>query len=274
VIEEDNADQESMVLDASDSSGSSVNMLDMVLYGHNPPQDHNILQVGMMQHMIGPVLPPEMQWCKLFETMMPLLMTKDIPLSLKSVSFNWVKRSWTAAFDDNAAWKIQLGTVGDQRQLLNRKVIQVKRKVARVLDFEDQPAAADILQSTEFSATPSTPKKKRSRKVRAPLVQPAERRFTRSALKSNGYKPKAVMDVEPKKKKPSRAKMLVVNEIHSEQENAEGDLDHGQEEEIPVTPIVVMQNVGLALGIPPEKLTKEQLEVGPSNATKSKLANE
>jgi hypothetical protein len=47
-----------------------------------------------------------------------------------------------------------------------------------------------------------------------------------------------------------------------------------EEEEIPVTAIVVMQNVGLALGIPPEKLTKEQLEAGPSNATKSKLANE
>jgi hypothetical protein len=55
---------------------------------------------------MGPVLPPEMQWCKLFETMMPLLMTKDIPLSLKLVSFNWVKHSWSAAFDDNSAWKI------------------------------------------------------------------------------------------------------------------------------------------------------------------------
>jgi hypothetical protein len=112
MVKGDNVDQESMVLDASDSSGSSVNMLDMVLYGHNPPQNqNNILQVEMMQHRMGPVLPPEMQWCKLFESMMPLLMTKDIPLSLQSVSFNWVKRSWTAAFDDNTTWKIQLGTV-------------------------------------------------------------------------------------------------------------------------------------------------------------------
>jgi hypothetical protein len=47
-----------------------------------------------------------------------------------------------------------------------------------------------------------------------------------------------------------------------------------EEEEIPVTPLVVMQNVGLALGIPPEKLTKEQLEAGPSNSSKSKVANE
>jgi hypothetical protein len=47
-----------------------------------------------------------------------------------------------------------------------------------------------------------------------------------------------------------------------------------EEEEIPVTPIVVMQNVGMALGIPPEKLTKEQLEAGPSSTEKSKVTNE
>jgi hypothetical protein len=155
----------------------------------------------------------------------------------------------------------------------------VKRKVARVLDFEDHNAESDVLHSTEFSATLSTPKQKRPRKVRAPLVQPAERMFTRSSLKSDGYKPKAVIDGEPKKKKMSRAKMLVVNQTHREKENADVGLEQNvqmdqEEEEIPVTPIVVMQNVGLALGIPPEKLTKEQLEAGPSNATKSKLANE
>jgi hypothetical protein len=169
--------------------------------------------------------------------------------------------------------------VEEQRQLLDRKVIQVKRKVARVLDFEDHHAEFDILHSTEFSATPSTPKKKCPRKVRAPLVQPAERRFTRSSLKSDGYKPKAVIDGEPKKKKMSRAKMLVVNQTHIKKENADVGLEQNvqidqEEEEIPVTPIVVMQNVGLALGISPEKLTKEHLEAGPSNFTKSKLANE
>jgi hypothetical protein len=153
---------------------------------------------------MGPVQPPEMQWCKLFESMMPLLMTKDIPLSLKSVSFNLVKRSWTAAFDDNSAWKIQLGTMEEPRSLLARKVVQVKRKVARVLDFEDHQGASDVLHSIEFSATPSTPKQRRPRKVRAPLLQPAERRFTHSSLKSDGYKPKAVIDGEPKKKKMSR----------------------------------------------------------------------
>jgi hypothetical protein len=212
VEEEANVDQESMVLDASDSSGSLVNMLDMVLYGQNPPQNQNInLQVGIMQHRMGPNLPPEMQWYKLFETVMPLLMTKDIPLSLKLVSFNWVKRPWAAAFDDNSAWKLQLGAVEEQSQLLDHKVIQVRRKVARILDFEDHHAESAVLHNTEFSATPSTPKKKRPRKVRAPLVQPAECRFTRSSLKYDGYKPKAVFDGEPKKKKLSRAKILVVN---------------------------------------------------------------
>jgi hypothetical protein len=107
VEEVDNADQESMVLDASDSSDSSVNRMDMVLFGHNHPQGpNNVLHVGMMQQRMGLVLPPEMQWRNLFESMMPLLMTKDIPLSLQFVCFNLAKRSWAAAFDDKVSWKL------------------------------------------------------------------------------------------------------------------------------------------------------------------------
>jgi hypothetical protein len=103
----ENADQESMVLDASDSSDSSVNRLDMVLFGHNQPQgQNNVLHVRMMQQRMGPVQPPEMQWHNLFESMMPLLMTKDIPLSLQSISFSWAKLSWTTAFEDKVSWKI------------------------------------------------------------------------------------------------------------------------------------------------------------------------
>jgi hypothetical protein len=158
-------------------------------------------------------------------------------------------------------------------------VVQVKRKVARVLDFEEHQGSSDLPHSTKFSATPSTPKQKRPRKVRAPLVQPAEHRFTHSSLISDGYKPKVVIDGEPKKKKISIAKVLVVNQAHREKENADVGLEQNiqmdqEAEEILVTPIVVMQNVGLALGIPPEKLTKEQLEAGPTSSTKSKLVNE
>jgi hypothetical protein len=66
-----------------------------------------------------------------------------------------------------------------------RKVVLVKRRVPRVLDFEEHQGLVSD-DRTEFSATPITPKQKRTRKVRAPLVQPAERRFTRSSLKSDG----------------------------------------------------------------------------------------
>jgi hypothetical protein len=98
-------------------------------------------------------------------------------------------------------------------------------------------------------------------------------------LKSDGYKAKAVLDGEPKKKKLNRAKLLVVNQSSTVMENAEVSLEQTaqidqEEEEIPVTPIMVMQNVGLALGIPPKKLTKEQLEAGPSTTEKSKVTNE
>jgi hypothetical protein len=157
-------------------------------------------------------------------------------------------------------------------------VVQVKRKVARVLDFEEHQEFVSY-DCTKFIATPSTPKQKRSRKARAPLVQPAQRRFTCSLLKSDGYKPRAVLDGEPKKKKKkSRAKVLVVNQAQLETDNSEAEFGQNvqkdqETEEIPVTPIVVTQNVGMALGIPPEKLTKEQLEAGPNSSTKKKLDN-
>jgi hypothetical protein len=90
--------QESMVInpsDRSDNSEESVNRnapngLQLALFG-NEHQQNNVLHVGMVQVM-GPVLPPEMQWFRLFEKIMPQILSKEVPLSLKSVSFCWVKR--------------------------------------------------------------------------------------------------------------------------------------------------------------------------------------
>jgi hypothetical protein len=72
-----------------------------------------------------------------------------------------------------------------------------------------------------------------------------------------------VVDGEPKKKKKSRAKVLVVNPTQQETKNSEADILNAEvqkeqeSKEFLVMPIVVMQNVGIALGIPLEKLTKE-----------------
>ncbi|KAM0841196.1 hypothetical protein ACQ4PT_059175 [Festuca glaucescens] len=76
--------------------------------------------------------------------------------------------------------------------------------------------------------------------------------------------------VEPKIKKKSRAKMLLVTSSSSDKEGTRDKKVEGETGEtgdhIPVTPLHVMQRVGVALGIAPEKLTKEQLEADPKEA--------
>ncbi|KAM0865930.1 hypothetical protein ACQ4PT_042941 [Festuca glaucescens] len=110
----------------------------------------------------------------------------------------------------------------------------------------------------------STPKRKRARKSETPMVQLSERRFTRSCLSKDGYRPKPLLEVEPKIKKKPRAKMLLVNSSTTEKEVPQGNMaEEDTGDQIPITPMHVMQRVGAALGIAPEKLTKDQLEADP-----------
>jgi hypothetical protein len=112
-----------------------------------------------------------------------------------------------------------------------------------------------------------------------PVVQSANRRFTHSCLKLDGLRPQPIMDGRMRPKKKQRAKFLLeeagdaqqMTEVQIEKEK-EGSsairTTRNQEEvQIPKTPIVVMQSVGLKLGIDPKKLTKEQLEADPKEKT-------
>jgi hypothetical protein len=69
--------------------------------------------------------------------------------------------------------------------------------------------------------------------------------------------------VHQKIKKRVCAKLLVVNQEKKESQQAEDKENADQEEQWQVTPIQVMQRVGLLLGIASDKLTKEQLESKP-----------
>jgi hypothetical protein len=101
--------------------------------------------------------------------------------------------------------------------------------------------------------------------VQPALVQPDTRRFTRSALKADGYRPKLVIEKVKPKGKP-RAKLL----LQLIENNEANTTAHQQKEKMkekvttPATPIVVMQRVGRELGISLDKLTKEKLEAAPS----------
>jgi hypothetical protein len=111
-------------------------------------------------------------------------------------------------------------------------------------------------------------KKRRTRRNVAPLVENSERRFTRSYLSKEGYMPKPVLDAQLTIKKKPRAKLLLVNMEEEVQQDAHNEVPReedplGQQEDILVTPILVLQSVGIALGIAPEKFTRDQLEAEP-----------
>jgi hypothetical protein len=55
-------------------------------------------------------------------------------------------------------------------------------------------------------------KSRSKRKYVAPLVQSSERRFTRSCLESDGYRPAPILVVQPKIKKKTRARNLLMPE--------------------------------------------------------------
>jgi hypothetical protein len=275
-----------MVLNPSDSSDSSVNVLDLMFHGHNQQvHEHNVLQVGVVQHAMGPVLPPDMIWHWLFDNMLPQLLSKNVLVSLQSISLHWAKRYWDSAFSMQVTWNssqdsqqcsvqplLNLHDAMDQPQ---KKTLMPRRRVSRALNF-DQNSSSELEAQPVFSASPvQSCRKKRAKKTQAPLVHQSSRRFTRSCLKLGGYRPTPLTDSQPKPKKRMRAKKIILDSASESDLSFGVGSDDGMQQEheaetIPKTPIKILQNVGVALGISPEKLTEEQLEADPKDVNTSK----
>ncbi|KAK1662872.1 hypothetical protein QYE76_051031 [Lolium multiflorum] len=234
----------SMVLNISDGSDSSVNM---VLDGVAPVQQ-NLQVFAMMEMFIGPSPPPEMlrhRWlAAVLPTATPVLQFSKLGFS----PFIFLKHDAVMLGKDGCLSTFQ-GHAGENKE-------------CRFFEEEDLLPGQLSLQ---------TPKKRRQRKKMAPLVENSERRFTRSCLNKEGYRPRPVLDIQPKIKKKSRAKLLLVRAAENDEEeqfnmhNEDTREDETDEAaaDIPVTPLPVLQSVGIALGIAPEKLTREQLEAEP-----------
>jgi hypothetical protein len=279
-IEEVEEQQVSMVLNPSDNSGSSVNMADgpedevmgEEQQGHTIPFQNVNLQIGAV--IIRPELPPEMVWRNMFADLMPLILSKEVPLSMKISPFMLAKSSCQISFhfggEPNLVhWLHSRENIAKDKDMIS--VLARRRLVARALCFEADPSSGTYdSQPPIFSASPISMKKKRNWQARTPVVQPTQKRFTHSCLKTDGYRPKPILGDQPRPKKKQRSKLLLVEMVNDEsksntpQSNAEPE-----DVEIPPTPIRVMQNVGMKLGIGPEKLTREQLEADPQKHSTS-----
>ncbi|KAM0889518.1 hypothetical protein ACQ4PT_027648 [Festuca glaucescens] len=276
-FDQDIEEAESMVLVPSDSSGDSSNMVQdnhiVVQYMHH--LESPVLPQQLMDRVVfGPIIPPEMQWTKIFEHMMPQLLSASIPLSLQLSPFIQLKRSWSIAFAvenlcDLPAPKV-LSVISKQRLKCSPR----RRSVARQLLYEEKTEGNSNLPIV-FAATPVSVKTKRARKAAAPIVLPEDRCFTRSCLK-DGYRPTPVVDVQPNKKGRGRAKLLVVQKEPVESgstdipEQNNPSMEEGDFIRSLATPIHVLQRIGRQLGIAEEKLTKEKLEAAPDSVGKAK----
>ncbi|KAM0821255.1 hypothetical protein ACQ4PT_072383 [Festuca glaucescens] len=207
-------EQESMIINLSDSSGSSVNMMGLDLFQQQQGNVHVNLQVlnfEVVYSFVGPAPPPEMQWNRLMDRILPLVQSQIITAPLQGSPFGLLgKLTWDKRIIEKYDASVQNGS-------------KDAAPTALVMD-------SDILQGQTSSPMEnrevlvSTPKRKRARKSETPVVQLSERRFTRSCLSKDGYRPKPLLAVEPKIKKKPRAKMLLVNSSSTEKEVPQGKM--------------------------------------------------
>jgi hypothetical protein len=277
---EDQDVQESMVLNLSENSGSSVSMnsfdQDLVVLQQqvNAAIHVDRLQVGPVITVFGPALPPDMLWSRLFQQLHPLYSTLKIPYSLPIPPFSFLKRNWEVAFDIGATARSYSPVI--QSDIGERIVATPRRRsVARALSFDNVETS---LAPPVFAASPLLAKQRKPRKKHL-YVRPEERRFTRSSLNQDGFRPKPVLSAPDRPKKKARAKFLLPAPTDEVEGNVPTDVPDGfatQEEEPPLaaTPISLLQRVGRGLGIDPAKLTKEQLDVEPESTVTDKMVND
>jgi hypothetical protein len=262
-------DQESMILNPSEDSDSSVHI-------HQGIENNLLLQVGMVRTaFFGPQLPPSLQWKRLFECMLPQLLVKNVPVSLLLSPFGLL-----ANMSSEGNLMVEVNQCGRSCSavsslLSNAGSGQRQRPVARALSFDNLDAEGEVsLGPLDRMDSPVSRPKKRGRpkksEARVTVVQSGDRRFTRSSLKLDGFRPKPVIEKASAKKKFPRAKSLLYDcavEIETQKQNSSNERFSDRKRiQTPETPIPVMQRVGKELGISPDKLTKERLEADPSSS--------
>jgi hypothetical protein len=144
-VEEVEEQQVSMVLNPSNNSSSFVNMDDGPedeVMGedqqvHMIPFQNVNPQVGIV--MIRPELPPEMVWRNMFADLMPMLLSKEVPLSMKMSPFMIAKSSCQISFDFGGGPNSVNWLNSRENKAKDKDMICVtarRRPVARALCFE------------------------------------------------------------------------------------------------------------------------------------------
>jgi hypothetical protein len=118
------------------------------------------------------------------------------------------KRSWAVAFDGATSFLKSVMAVPKE----NDVTLVRRRPVARALNFD---LSNEEMQGISFTFVTDTVQKRKPRRRKPkgpiPVVQPENKRFTRSSLKLDGYKAQPIaMEFHTQNKKRPRAKLLLV----------------------------------------------------------------
>jgi hypothetical protein len=146
--------QESMVINMSDSSGSSINMMEVQQQHQEDGFQmlHNVLNIGMVHTVYGSALPPEMVCAQAIQLALPSWLSKHVPKACFSALFAFLKK----LFGARSVLELQRGGK-HLESYIDTSMLQVFLPVG---DYERRVEEADDLQGGLQQGPPiSRPKK-------------------------------------------------------------------------------------------------------------------
>jgi hypothetical protein len=225
--------QQSMVLNLSDNSSDSVNMIGDA----QGPGAFDVIQVGRVE--IGPILPPPLMWDRLMHSFLPDLYAKTIPISMRSSPFSFLKRKWETAFeirscyvhdrtsdkrivvavkpsiiDENFCFSAQItssvdtavdSAVDDRQKMICLDMVQgidaSRPESVNVID--DATLNLPVTPPGSPCLTPVIRTVVRRKKQTAPF-DPSLQHVTRSVSANKGFRAAPLKDLQPQPKKRTR----------------------------------------------------------------------
>ena len=231
---------------------------------HAPVQQ--VLHIGQVLTVFGPVLPPEMQWARTFSSMMQCFDTITIPKPMMQPFLKFLmlsNQSWDFTVpDDLLGCRLLSAPSGGQAAIC---FSPVKRPVGRALCLDI--VSVPVTESFQFTATAKI-SKKRTRKSAANQVS-VESEVHRSArliaprdgFRQIQHKPVALPQ-------GSRFKKLK-RALPTESAPPLAASDNLEAEVPPPTSISELQRIGAHLQIAPEKISAKKLVDDPSKSRTS-----
>jgi hypothetical protein len=259
---------------AESGTGLVVDMEDdavdqqIILVQNQAPAQQNILHIGLVRTVFGPVVPPSMQWKAVLDVVIPELLLSAPSRSVFTMPilpFMFSKTNCLLPL-------LSILPAMDKALPIEFSIISEQRSVARSIYFDEVDAVPTQREPTLFSASPiqlaGKKRKCHAKKVvvEAPVIDNVYRHSTRSSVKRDGYRPLSMSDTVSRPRKRTK-KVKVIPMAQTEDGPAAVD-------NIPETPIQVIQNVGTGLGIDPELLTVEKLKAAPKITKKKSVPHD